>query len=221
MVEQNTLQWHRDRLGKFSASSIYKLIGKTRWTQTALSYMMERAYERDLDPTMVSDDDSFAEFLDERNPTSKAMRWGHLMEPGAKMNYEMVTGLKVTDCESIDHPTIENMSASPDGMVGEDGLIEVKCPFGMEMFMRYAMLVHNGEDLKKVKPEYYWQIQAQLSVTGRKWCDFVVFDPYLKTQIIVRRINRNDADIALLEETVKDANNYINDNLSNLVKYEI
>lgn len=221
MIEQNTLQWYRSRLGKFSASSISKLIGKKQWTDTALTYIMGVAYERSMNQDIVNDDDDFMEYIDERSMETKSTRWGHLYEPAARLFYEMEQGVKVEECSSIDHPTIDNFSASPDGLVGDDGLIEIKCPFGREMWMKFAMLVHGGEDLKKVKAEYYWQCQCQLAVTGREWCDFIVYDPYLSTKMIVRRIKRNEDDIKLLEDTVKAANEYIDTNLKNLVKYEI
>jgi hypothetical protein len=109
-----------------------------------------------------------------------AMEWGIEHEPLAKMEYEMRTGRAITDVGFVDHPTIENLGASPDGLV-EDGLVEVKCPT-TSTHLEY--ILDGG-----IPAEYVPQMTLQLLCTQREWCDFVSFDPRVpqKLQLFVRR----------------------------------
>ena len=86
--------------------------------------------------------------------------------------------------------------ASPDGFVGEEGLVEIKCP---ESKTQMETLLN-----QKVPTKYMPQMQWQLACTNRKWCDFVSFDPRMpeNLQIFVQRVERNDLYIKMLEEEV-------------------
>ena len=95
----------------------------------------------------------------------------------------------------IPHPTIEWAGASPDGVVG-DGLVEIKCPESKGMIE--ALLT------KKVPQKYFTQMQFQMACTGKKWCDYVVFDPRMppKAQLFVTRVDRDDEYIAEIEAEI-------------------
>lgn len=102
---------------------------------------------------------------------TEAMRWGTECEEYAREEYMVETGNGVTLCDFILHPSIAWFGASPDGLVGDNGLIEIKCPNTATHLNRFKAGV--------VLPEYKPQMLVQLLVTGRKWVDFVDYDPRL------------------------------------------
>jgi putative phage-type endonuclease len=116
---------------------------------------------------------------------SAAMEWGIELEPHARAAYEARTGVLVDEVDFVRHPTLE-AGASPDGLVGEDGCIEIKCP-------NTATMLEYIED-RSVPRKYLLQIQWQLACTGRNWCDFVAYDPRLPDhlQLLVIRVPRDE-----------------------------
>lgn len=126
---------------------------------------------------------------------NQAMTDGTEREPFARALYESSRGVFVTEVGFCQHDTIFT-GVSPDGLVGEDGMVELKCP--TEATHREYM------NRKDEPPEYRAQIQGQLWVTGRKWCDFVSYHPDYpeNAQLIVRRVLRDEAYIANLEAEV-------------------
>ncbi len=125
---------------------------------------------------------------------SAEMKWGLENEDGAKAAYEAETGELIERCQTIDHPSIENCAATPDGLVSHDGLIETKCP---------KTTTHITWKLAGVVPdEYKPQMLLQLACTGRRWVDFVSFDPRLpaKQRLFVRRFQPEASEIAFVEE---------------------
>lgn len=129
--------------------------------------------------------------------TNAAMQRGTEMEPIARAAYEAHTGNFVEQVGFIKHPTIEWFGASPDGLVGEDGLIEIKCP-NTATHLQYR---------KSGKPpaKYRNQMMAQMSVTGRKWCDFVSFDDRLpeSKQLFIVRFEPKQSEIDEMLEGVQ------------------
>lgn len=124
---------------------------------------------------------------------SKLMQEGLENEPLARTAYELHTGNEVEQTGFIQHPTIDRAGASPDGLVGEDGLIEIKCP---------ATATHVEYLLAGIVPEEYEpQMMWQMACTGRQWVDFVSFDCRLPEhlQLFIRRLDRNEARISALE----------------------
>jgi putative phage-type endonuclease len=103
--------------------------------------------------------------------TSAAMQRGTELEPIARSAYEAEKGLFVTECGLVDHPEIEGFAASPDGLVGDEGLMEIKCPNTAQ----HISFLQTG----KPDTRYQWQMLAQMECTGRQWCDFVSFDDRL------------------------------------------
>lgn len=121
------------------------------------------------------------------------MRWGSAQEPEARAMYEFFNGVEVETIGFVEHPSIDMAGASPDGLVGSDGLIEIKCP---------STSTHVDTLLSQAIPEEYLkQIDWQMACTGRRWCDFVSYDPRLPPHMamFVCRRMRDDAAIAALE----------------------
>jgi hypothetical protein len=127
-----------------------------------------------------------------------AMQWGIAQEPFARARYEELTGELVTLCGFALHSEIQFFGASPDGLVGEDGLVELKCP---------TSETYTGWMIGGVVPEQHKpQMLAQLAVTGRKWCDFFAFDPRVKVeahQSFLRRFEPPEEDIVATEEAAR------------------
>jgi len=186
MIEQRTEEWFKQRLGKVTASKIADVIAKTK---TGVSASREN-YSTQL--TLERLTGQQAEFY-----TNAAMEWGTATEPQARTAYEVYREVLVDEVGFIDHPTIAMSGASPDGFVGEDGLVEIKCP---ESKTQMDTLLN-----QKVPTKYMPQMQWQMACTGRKWCDFVSYDPRMpqNLQIFVQRVERNDLYIKMLEDEVK------------------
>ncbi len=126
--------------------------------------------------------------------TSWAMEHGNNYEPEAIEAYEAKTGtIAIEPDEALQHPEIEYIAGTPDGIVGDDGIIEVKCPYNPANHLANIL---TGEQLN----DYKWQIQGYLAITGRKWCDFVSYGAHfpddLKLHII--RVDRDELMIAEL-----------------------
>jgi putative phage-type endonuclease len=185
MIEQRTEEWFKQRLGKVTASKIADVIAKTK---TGVSASREN-YSTQL--TLERLTGQQAEFY-----TNAAMEWGTATEPQARNAYERYREVLVDEVGFIDHSTIAMSGASPDGFVGDDGLVEIKCP---ESKTQMDTLLN-----QKVPTKYMPQMQWQMACTGRKWCDFVSYDPRMpeNLQIFVQRVERNDLYIKMLEEEV-------------------
>lgn len=206
-IEQNTNAWHIARLGKITASQIAKLIGKGRgkeevFTQTGKSYLMQIVAGRMVSPDVINDTEALDAFVYRISTDNYATRWGHDNEDEARQWYAMMTGNKVDDGKMFAHVDYPTLTASPDGLVGDDGLIEIKCPYTIEKSVTYMLNINDAESLKAVAPDYYWQVMCQLAVTGRKWCDFVVYDKNLSNVATITRIDRNEDDIKQMLERV-------------------
>jgi putative phage-type endonuclease len=185
MIEQGTPEWFAQRLGKVTASRVSDIIAKTK-TGVAASrgnYLAQLVAERLTGQTA----ESFK---------SGAMQHGTETEPQARMAYEAETGLMVSEVAMIEHPTIAMSGASPDGLVGEDGLVEIKCP---NTSTHIATLLAD-----KAPSGYIPQMQWQMACTGRQWVDFVSFDPRMPEdmQLFIKRVPRDNALIAEYEAEV-------------------
>lgn len=125
--------------------------------------------------------------------TNAAMQWGTEKEPEARAAYEFKADVDVAEVGIVKHPTIAGTHASPDGFVGEDGMVEIKCP---NTATHVETLL--GDE---IAGKYVTQMQWQMACTGRKWCDFVSFDPRLPESmaLFVKRVHRDDKRIAELE----------------------
>ena len=181
-VEQGSDEWLHLRLGKLTASRFADVLSKGRGTapsKTRESYMYQLAAE------ILSD-------APQESFSSKAMEWGNECEPRARAAYEVKSGNDVKECSFIVHS--DWCGVSPDGLVGDDGLLEIKCPNTVTQIKR----VLAGD----VPKEYMAQMQGQMWVSGRKWCDFVSFDPRINTDAdyFCIRVERDDEYIENLEK---------------------
>jgi putative phage-type endonuclease len=185
MIEQGTPEWFAQRLGKVTASRVADIMAKTKTGVSASrgNYLAQLVAERLTGQSA----DTFK---------SGAMQHGTETEPQARMVYEAETGQIVTEVAMINHPTIEMSGASPDGLVGEDGLVEIKCP---NTSTHIATLLAD-----KAPSGYMAQMQWQMACTGRAWCDFVSFDPRMPDdmQLFIKRVPRDEALIAEYEAEV-------------------
>lgn len=172
-MEQRTPEWFQKRLGKVTASRIADLMAKTKTGPGAsrANYLAQLVTER-LTGTPT---EGFQ---------SPAMTWGIEQEAAARAAYSARMGVLVDEVDFVDHPTMQ-AGASPDGLVGDNGLIEIKCPNTATML--------EWLDDRTIPQKYRLQIQWQLAVTGRDWCDFVAYDPRLPEhlQLLVIREPRN------------------------------
>lgn len=129
---------------------------------------------------------------------SPEMKWGTENEPHAKSAYEVETGELIVPCATIDHPTIEFLAATPDGLVGRDGLIETKCP---------KTETHITWMLAGVVPEQHKpQMLLQIACTGRNWVDFVSFDPRVREasrQLFIRRFEPTREQVEEVEAAAR------------------
>lgn len=184
--EQGSPEWLAHRCGRLTASRVADVLAKVKTG--------ESASRRNLRTELV------VERLTGKKTegfTSAAMEWGVETEPLARAAYEVATGNLVDQVAFVDHPSIEWFGCSPDGLVGDDGLIEIKCPNSA------THLEYIEDDCPPKK--YVIQMMAQMACTGRKWCDFVSFDPRLPDglQLFIVRVNTDDKYIQMMEDEVK------------------
>jgi predicted phage-related endonuclease len=200
--EQNNkfdrLEWHKKRLCKLTSSRFDDMMQKgrgkdDRFGRAAMIYIYEKIAEMITNaPHEVS---------------SKAMEWGTDMEATAISRYEELTGLKVSPADF--YPLGEFAGGTPDGLVedekeevvkdrGPEGIIEVKCPFNPA---NHAETLINNE----VPEKHYLQIQGNLLVTGRWWCDFISYDPRVQEeslQIFIKRVYRDEPAINAIQDRI-------------------
>lgn len=184
---QGSDEWLRARLGKVTASRVADIVAKTKtgWGASRKNYMAELISER-------------LTGVPAEKYTNSAMQWGTEHEAQARAAYEFFESASVRTVGFVPHPTIPLCGASPDGLVGDDGLIEIKCP---------GTATHIDTLLNKtIDGKYVIQVQFQMSVTGRKWCDWCSFDPRLPEdlRLFVKRIPRDDEHIAELDAAVRE-----------------
>lgn len=185
--EQRSDEWFAARLGRVTGSRVADVIARTKsgYSASRANYMAELICER----LTGQQGERF---------TSPAMIWGTETEPQARAAYEFVTDNSVTETGLALHPTIADFGASPDGLVAEMGLVEIKCPSTATHLETLLDEVIHGK--------YLTQMQAQMACTGREWCDFVSFDPRLPAdlQLWVKRVDRDPAFISQMEAEIVD-----------------
>jgi putative phage-type endonuclease len=183
MIAQGSPEWFAVRCGKVTASRVADVIAKTKtgYGASRANYAAELIAERLTQSTAPGF-------------TNAAMQWGTDQEPHARAAYSFLRDVDVEEIAFVDHPEIAMSGASPDGLVGMDGLVEFKCP---------NTATHLDTLLSETVPgKYITQMQWQMACTGRAWCDFASFDPRLppSMQLFVKRVDR-DASLILDLET--------------------
>jgi putative phage-type endonuclease len=199
-MDQRSNEWFEARLGRVTASRAAEVMAKTKsgYSASRAVYMAQLIRER---LTGLSDSGF----------SSAAMQWGTETEPQARAAYEVMTGRDVVEVGFIQHPTIGGFGASPDGLVGDDGLIEIKCP---------NTATHIETLLaEKVPSKYIIQMQVQMLCTGRSWCDFVSFDPRLPGNMAFW-ISRVDADAKVQAEIEAEVQKFLAELTEKLAKLE-
>jgi putative phage-type endonuclease len=163
---QGTEEWLKKRLGKITGSTIHKIMSAKENSSTRLKLLQDLTLERiSGSPT--------------KNIVTAPMARGLELESEARKAYEKLNQ-EVTLIGFIDHPTIKEAGVSPDGLVGEDGIIEIKC---------LNIKSHNEIIKKQILPKQYnFQIQFQLACTNRAWCDFVAYHPEADDVLYVKRV---------------------------------
>jgi putative phage-type endonuclease len=184
-MNQQTPEWFAQRVGKVTASRIADVMAKVKSGEAAsrANYRAQLVAER-------------LTGVPSESYTNAAMQWGTDTEPYARMAYEADTGNLVLETGFVLHPEIGFSGASPDGLIGDDGLVEIKCP---NTATHIEYLLNNGVP-EKYKPQMAWQ----MACTGRKWCDFISYDPRLPDdlKLFCAKYLRDDEYITELESAV-------------------
>ena len=154
-IVQGTQEWDEIRLGKLTGSDFHTFL--TCKTETRELALAEKAAERALADT------------DTKKATTWAMERGHTLEPEARRLYQAINEVTVTEVGFVSLG--DYVGCSPDGLVGDDGIIEIKGPRAKNFLL--------WKTKNYIMPDYKTQIQFNLFVTGRKWCDFFVYHPRL------------------------------------------
>ncbi len=185
--EQGSGTWHDWRCGRVTASRVCDVMAKIKSGEAA----SRRNYRAEIVAEILTQ-------VPTEHYVSREMMWGVEKEPEARTEYELRSGVLVDIVGFATHPVIERFGASPDGIVGEDGLCEFKCP---------NTATHLDYLLAGVVPsEYQPQMLAEMACTGRQWVDFVSFDPRMPAefQLFIRRFPRDEKRIAGMEAAVVD-----------------
>jgi len=199
---QRTDQWLMDRLGLITASKVKDLVGKTKtgaYLATRDNYKWQLVRERITGVPI--------EFR-----ASAAMQWGIDQEEDAREFYQARYDVEVAQVGFIKHPSIECAGASPDGLVGEEGLIEIKC---MES-VNHLRTIYS----RRAPEEHVDQCQFQMAVTGRQWCDLTLYDPRMPDELQLKRfrLKRDQDRITFLETEILLFNIEIEDIVSKLLE---
>ena len=186
-VDQGTSEWLQARCGCVTASRVKDVVAKLKNGKESAA---RHTYKMDL----------LQEVLTGRATekyVSREMDFGTENEPLARTCYELERGIDVQRVGYVRHSSIPRAGASPDGLVGDDGLVEFKVP---------NTTTHLEYLIEGVVPEdYIPQMMWQMACTGRKWCDFVSYDPRLPEEfgLFIMRLERNDDAIGLMEREVE------------------
>jgi putative phage-type endonuclease len=204
MHEQGSQEWLQDRCGRVTASRIADLMARTKsgYSASRTNYASQLICER-LTGCVAP---SF---------TNAAMIHGTETEPEARRAYEFYIDRDVIQVGFMPHPSIEMSGASPDGLIGDDGLLELKCP---------NSATHIETLLGGVIPDkYVKQMQFQMACSGRHWCDFASYDNRLpeRMRLFVKRVDRDEELIGEIETEVRGFLAEIDETVAQLrVRYE-
>lgn len=186
-VEQRSPEWFALRTGLVTASKVADVMAVTKSGPSA----MRKNYLADIVAEKLTGErrEGFS---------NAAMQWGTDMEPQARAAYAFLHDADVVEVGFVTHDDVPGLGASPDGLVGDDGMVEIKCP---------NTATHIDTLLTgKIDRKYVLQMQTQMACTGRAWCDFVSFDPRLPAamQLFVHRVQRDEKMIAEIEAAVTE-----------------
>jgi putative phage-type endonuclease len=185
-LQQQTPEWLHMRCGIVTASRMSDVMATRKDKKEAApryNYKKELVYENITGLTW----DTYV---------SPAMDWGTENEPLARAAYEHEHDVEIGDGGFFLHDEISKFGASPDGLLGDDGLIEIKCPTSGT----HLETLLSGE----IPEDYIWQMTAELDCTNRQWCDYVSFDPRMPKHLrkFEKRFLRDEARIKEMRDGV-------------------
>jgi len=195
MIEQGSEEWFKARLGKFTASQIYKLMSKGKgsiFSETGNTYIFSRAVE------VITG-------IYDYTPDTYATIHGIENEPRAIEIYESIYGCKVLPGGF--HTYKDYAAASPDGMLDDAlGIVEVKCPYNSSNHFK-NLLIKSAEAMRTERPEYYWQMMMGMMFTSTDYCDFISFDPRIPLNygFYTYRLYKDEDAFLLLSEKIEMA----------------
>ena len=172
--EQRTEDWYNIRKGKMTASNAETIIANGKGLETYIYNLMAEYYSS----------------AEKENYINADMQRGIDLEPEARLEFEFYTDLDVQEVGFIEYNDF--IGVSPDGLIGDDGLIEIKCPNDSIYF---KLLLSNN-----IKPEYIAQMQMQMYVTERQYCYFVSYNPNFEKSLYIKKINRDEEMIDKLKK---------------------
>jgi hypothetical protein len=194
-VERQREEWLRKRLGKITCSQFGLLMSSGRakdevFSQTGLAYLRRIVAERLGSWYSIS---------------ARAMDHGNEYEPVAAKEYAFRYSVHLDNEPFKYFAYNDDIGGTPDGLVGTDGCIEIKCPFDPSVHVNTLLT-------REVPKDYEWQVVGHLLVTGRDWCDFISFDPRMdcKEKLCVIRVERSEARIAELKKRLEIAVETVN-----------
>jgi putative phage-type endonuclease len=185
-IIQRSPEWYAERCGSLGASQLADALAKTKsgWGASRANLRAKLVVER----LTGQQEEGFIR--------SAAMQWGVDKEEEARIAYSFVTGRDVIEVGLYKHPTIIGSHASPDGLVDDDGCIEIKCPNSATHIetLKSNLIAHR----------YLLQMQWQMACANRQWCDFVSFDPRMPDHLMlyIQRVQRDDDMLKILEGEV-------------------
>ena len=186
-MKQRDPNWYEVRRGRVTASNVSQVL-MAPTSQTYINYRSKIVLER---LGVVTDDDYI----------SPSMQHGIDVEPQARAAYSLETGNTVTEQAFAPHPKL-HAGASPDGLIGKNGLIEIKCP----NTSTHLETLNTGQ----IKKEYLAQITFQMLCTQRKFCDFVSFDPRMPAEMRLS-IQRVELDEKLADKVIEAVTKFISE----------
>ena len=224
-VIQNSVAWKMARLGRWNGSEIHQLMksGRTKdklFGDTAMTYIYEIASQRNLLPKYRENEDMFLEYDELNFGGNKFTDYGHIHEDEAaqacRFYLEGVTDIRA--CGSFTHDTIENLAASPDRIMtladGTEAVLEIKCP-QPKTWVKYLAEISDAATLLAVKPEYYYQLQAEMMCAGLGVAYICFYSHFEQGGIHVVRVPFEEATAAAIKGRIEAAENIIN-NLLNI-----
>lgn len=173
-IIQRTPEWREIKRGKMSASNADTIIANGKGLETYIYNLMAEYYSK----------------AEKENYINADMQRGIDLEPEARIEFEFYTGLDVQEVGFVEYN--EFIGVSPDGLISDDGLIEIKCPNDSIYF---KLLLNDN-----IKPEYIAQMQMQMYITDRQYCYFVSYNPNFEKSLYIKKINRDEEMIEKLKK---------------------
>jgi len=209
-IVQGTWEWDEIRLGRITGSGVSALMSDPRskkdkelglLSDGAKSYILQKVSECQLG---YSGD----------KIEIKQFEWGHKYEPEARDYYQIQEGVIAIEVGFVEYN--KWIGISPDSLIGNDGGLEIKCPYKNQIHLKYLEL-KNQDDLMKVEKGYFYQIMMALWITGRSWWDFVSYDPRMTNSFRFHkvRVERDESVIKEIKFRCQRASGVIQEKLIN------